>query len=207
MNERTIRRPTGPAIIFLITALSYFFTILSTTLVAEIFDYPEKMPLLGVFRILIWGATNLFMSIVLFSKKYSNSLLIGTGVLLIPSIFGLFLNITPYLISEIIFYLVLIAFTYIMVKMPQTPIREKAVKFRFIIPVFQFILILISTIQTIQGIYEKFVETAGAYPDGAMNVAIALLPSILGAVAGFLPVLCYVWLANWLAKPYEKQTE
>ncbi len=204
MNERAIRMPKGPAIIFLIQAISYFFTIFSTALMGEIFDYPEKMPLLAVFRIVLWGAINLFISIVLFSKKYNNALLVGVGVLLIPSIFGLFFSISPYLISEIIFHLMLIAFTYIMVKMPETPIREKAVKVRFIIPVFQFVLILISTIQTIQGVYEKFTETAGTYPEGTMSVAIALLPSILGAVTGFLPVLCYALLANWLADPYEK---
>ncbi len=204
MNERVIRTPNGPATIFLIQPISYFFTIFSTALMGEVFDYPEKMPFLGIFRIILWGATNLFMSIVLFSKKYNNLLLIGSGVLLIPSIFGLFLNITPYLISDIVFYLMLITFTYIMVKMPETPIREKAVKFRFIIPVFQFVVILISTIQTIQGVYEKYVETAGTYPDGAMNIAIALLPSILGAVTGFLPVLCYVLLTNCLANLYEK---
>lgn len=153
---------------------------------------------------ILCGTTNLIISIILFSKKYNNALIIGTGVLIIPCVFTLFLNATPYLIAEILFYLVLIAFTYIMVKMPETPIREKTAKFRFIIPVFQFILILISTIQTIQGVYEKFVETSGTYPDATMNVAIALLPSILGAVTGFLPVLCYVWLTNWIAEPWEK---
>lgn len=204
MNEKAIRRPTGPAIIFLIQAISYFFTIFSTALMGEIFDYPEKLPLKSILSFLIWGATNLFMSIVLFSKKYNNLLLIGEGVLLVPSILRLFFNVTPYLISEIIFYLILFAFTYIVVKMPETPIRKKAVKFRFVIPLFQFVLILISTIQTVQGVYEKFLETAGAYPDGAMNVAIALFPSILSAITGFLPVLCYILLANWLADPYEK---
>ena len=141
------------------------------------------------------------MSIVLFSKKYNNLLLVSTGALMIQSIFGLFLNITPYLISEIIFYLILIAFTYIMVKKPDTPIREKTVKFRFIIPVFQFILILISTIQTMQGLYENLTETMGTQLSDPISLAVVLVPSILGAISGFLPVLCYSWLSNWLANP------
>ncbi|MEE1504368.1 MAG: hypothetical protein UGF89_09025, partial [Acutalibacteraceae bacterium] len=116
MNERTIRRPTGPAIIFLITALSYFFTLSSTLLMIEFFDYPKELTITGVIRTILLGATNLFMSTVLFSKKYDNKLIIGSGILLIPSIFTLFLNVSPYHISEILFYLVLIAFTYIMVK-------------------------------------------------------------------------------------------
>ena len=201
MNERTIRRPTGPATIFLIQAITYFFTIVSTILMTQLFDYPKTMEPLAILRFVLLGATNLFMSIVLFSKKYNNLLLVSTGALMIQSIFGLFLNITPYLISEIIFYLILIAFTYIVVKKPDTPIREKTVKFRFIIPVFQFILILISTIQTMQGLYENLTESMGTPLSDGITTAIALVPSILGAISGFLPVLCYSWLSNWLANP------
>ncbi len=204
MNERTIKRPTGPAVIFLITALSFFFTTFSSTVLAQLIEPVKEIPPMGIFRLILWGVTNIFMSIVLFSKKYNNMLIAGASTLLTPSIFTLFLNISPYLISEIIFYLVLIAFTYIMVKMPETPIREKAVKFRFIIPLSQFIIILVSTIQTMQGLYENLTETMGTAPEGTMNAAIALVPSILGAITGFLPVLCYVWLANWMADPYEK---
>lgn len=204
MNERTIRRPTGPAVVFLITALSYFFTVTSTALLTQFMDYSEDMTFSGVLRTILLGAANLFMGIVLSRRKYNNTLIVGASVLLIPSVFTLFINISPYNISEIIFYLVFIAFTYIMVKMPETPIKEKAAKFRFIIPLFQFIIILISIIQTMQSLYEKLTETMGSPLTDSMNVAIALFPSILGAIAGFLPVLCYVWLANWLADPYGK---
>lgn len=201
MNERTIRRPTGPATIFLIQAITYFFTIASTILMTQLSDYPKTMEPLAILRFVLLGTSNLFMSIVLLSKKYNNLLLVSTGVLMIPSIFGLFFNITPYLISEIVFYLILIAFTYIVVKMPDTPIREKAVKFRFIMPIFQFVLILISTIQNMQGLYEKLTETMGAQLSDPISLAIVLVPSILGALTGFLPVLCYLWLSNWLANP------
>lgn len=204
MNERTIRCPKGPAIIFLIQAISVLFTVFSTALIGEILDNSVNTSFWGIFRIGLLGATNLFMSIVLFSKKYNNMLIVAAGVLLIPCLFTLFFGVNPYLISEIVFFLLFTAFTYITVKMPETPIREKAVKLRFIIPVFQFVLILISTIQTVQGVYEKFVETTGAYPEGTVNAALLLLPSILGAVTGFLPVLCYALLVNWLAEPYEK---
>lgn len=204
MNERAIRRPTGSAIIFLIQTLSYFFIILSSVLMTQLFDKPDEIQPLGIIRTLLYGATGLFMSVVLFSKKYNNMLIVAAGALLIPSVLTLFLNISPYLISEIIFYLVLITFTYIMIKMPETPIREKAVKFRFIIPVFQFVMILISTIQTMQGLYENLTETMGTQLSDPMSLAVVVVPSILGAITGFLPVLCYVWLANWLADPYEK---
>lgn len=204
MKNKTIRTPVGPAVIFLINALSFFFTIISSTIFTQILENAKELTPLALLRLILCGTTNLIISIILFSKKYNNALIIGTGVLIIPCIFTLFLNATPYLIAETLFYVVLIAFTYIMVKKPEMPIREKTAKFRFIIPVFQFILILISTIQTIQGAYEKFVEISGAYPNAATSAAMVLLPSILGAIAGFLPVLCYVWLTNWIAEPWEK---
>lgn len=204
MNERTIRCPKGPAIIFLIQGISFLFTIVSTILITQLFDYPKTMEPLAILRFVLLGVTNLFISIVLFSKKYNNLLLVSTGALMIPSILGLFLNITPYLISEIIFYLILIAFTYIVVKMPDTPIRKKTVKFRFVFPFFQFVLILVSTIQTMQGLYENLTQTMGTPLSDGITTAIALVPSILGAITGFLPVLCYTWLSNWLAEPWDR---
>lgn len=204
MKKSAIRKPTGPAVIFLLSALGFFSTIISSTIFAQIFENIQELTPLALFRLILWGTTNLIISVILFSKKYNNTLIVGTSLLIIPSLVTLFLNITPYSIAEIIFYLVLIAFTYIMVNMPETPIREKASKFRFIIPVFQFALILISTIQTVQEVYEKFVEISGTYPNEAANIAITLLPTLLGSIVGFLPVLCYVWLANWLADPREK---
>ena len=85
--------------------------------------------------------------------------------------------------------------------MPDTPIREKTVKFRFVFPFFQFVLILVSTIQTMQGLYENLTQTMGTPLSDGITTAIALVPSILGAITGFLPVLCYTWLSNWLANP------
>lgn len=205
MKEKALRRPTGPAIIFLITAISYLNTIFTPTLLSHITDNTQDLSPLAFFRLALWFVTSLFMSIVLFSKKYNNTLIVSAVILLIPGVLGLFFNITPYLVSEIIFHLMFIAFTHIMIKKPETPIREKAVKFRFIIPVFQFILILISTIQSIQSLYGNLIENTGAQLSDSLNLAVVLIPSILGAISSFLPVLCYTWLVNWLANPYVKQ--
>ena len=205
MKEKALRTPTGPAVIFLINAITFFFSLLSSMLYTQILDGAQELTPLGILRLVFWGAINLFMSIILFTKKYNNTLIIGASVLLIPNLITLFSNITPDLIGEIFFSLVLIAFIFIMVNMPDTPIREKAVKARYVIPVFKFILILISTIELIQGVYEKHIEYTGMYPDENMSIALTLLPSVLSAITGFLPVLCYAWLVNWLADPYEKQ--
>lgn len=205
MNEKTIRCPKGPAIIFLITAISYLITVFAPALLSHITGNTQDLSPLAFFRLALWFTTALFMSIVLFSKKYNNALIVSAVVLLIPSVLGLFFNITPYLVSEIIFHLMFIAFTYIMVKKPETPIREKTVKFRFVIPAFQFVLILISTIQSIQSLYGNLIENTGTQLSDPLNLAVVLIPSILGAVAGFLPVLCDVLLVNWLADPYDTQ--
>jgi len=204
MNERAIRQPKGSAIIFLLTSFSYFSIILYSVLFPLLLDNIQQMPTTGIVRLLLYGITCLFMSIVLFSKKYNNLLIAATTGLLIPRVFTLFVNITPYIVSEIVFYLLLTVFTYVMVKMSESPIREKLVKYRFIIPAFQSALVLVSTIQLIQGVYEKYTATTGVFPEGAVTVVLTLLPSILSAFSGILPILCYVWLTNWLAAPYRK---
>ena len=38
-----------------------------------------------------------------------------------------------------------------------------------------------------------------------MNAAIVVLPIILTALSGALPVLNYVLFTNWLSDPYEKK--
>ncbi len=204
MNERAIRHPKGSAIIFLLTSFSYFSIVLYSFLFPLLLDNVQEMPATGIVRLLLFGASGLFMSIVLFSKKYNNSLIAATTGLLIPRFFTLFLNITPYLLSEIVFYTFLTVFTYIMVKKPETPIREKLVKYRFIIPAFQFALVFVSSIQIIQGVYEKYTSATGTSPEGSVTIVLTLLPSILSAFSGILPILCYVWLTNWLADPYRK---
>lgn len=204
MNKKTIRTPKGPAVIFLTQSIDYFFIIFSSSFLAQFSDEIQRKSTWEIIHYLIFGAITLFMSIVLFSKKYDNLLLISTAALLIPGIFNLFSNLSPYLILEIIFYIVLFAFTYIMVKMPETPIRKAAVKLRFIIPLFQFLLLLFSTIQMIQGLYENVVETTGTHFNASMNLAAVVLPAIMSSVSGFLPLLCYILLVNWLANPYEE---
>ena len=54
-------------------------------------------------------------------------------------------------------------------------------------------------------LFEKLASTSAAPLSNNMNAAIVAIPSIVSAFSGVLPVLCYVWLANWLAYPYEKK--
>ena len=206
MDEQTIRKPKGPAIIFLITAISFVITILSTFILSqsELPNTEVDLPFIGILRVLIMAAANLFMSIILFSKKYNNALIVATATLLIYNIIGLFLNVTPFVIFDILFYLLLIAYTYVAINKQRTQIREKVVKSRFVIPLFQFCLILYSVIQTLQSNYERALETVSSYPEGTISIFEILSPYIISSIISFLPVLCYIWHVNWLADPYEK---
>ncbi len=206
MNEKTIRKPKGPAIIFLIASFSYLITLLNIFIFnhSGILDTEVDLPFIGILRVLIMAAANLFMSIILFSKKYNNALIVATATLLIYNIIGLFLNVTPYGIFDILFYLLLIAYTYVAINKQGTQIREKVVKFRYIIPLFQFALVLHSVIQTLQSNYERALETVSSYPEGTISMIAILSPYIISSIISFLPVLCYIWHVNWLADPYEK---
>lgn len=206
MNEKTIRKPKGPAIIFLITSFSYIITLLNIFIFnhSGILNTEVDLPFIGILRVLIMAAANLFMSIILFSKKYNNALIVATATLLIYNVIGLFLNVTPYVIVDSIFYLFLIAYTYIAINKQETLIREKIIKIRFIIPLFQFLLITYSTVQNLQNIYGKAVEAVSAYPAGSVSIIPLVLPMVFSSVLSFLPVLCYAWLVNWIADPYEK---
>lgn len=206
MNEQTIKKPKGPAIIFLIASFSYLTTLLNIFIFnhSGILNTEVDLPFIGILRVLIMAAANLFMSIILFSKKYNNVLIVATATLLIYNIIGLFLNVTPFVVFDTIFYLLLIAYTYIAINKQGTPLREKVVKFRYIIPLFQFALVLHSVIQTLQNNYEKALETVSSYPEGTISIFAILSPFIFSSIISFLPVLCYIWHVNWLADPYKK---
>ncbi|MBE6800243.1 MAG: hypothetical protein E7529_03465 [Ruminococcaceae bacterium] len=188
MDDRAINIPKEAATIFLLYGIGNFFSIISNTLIT---NKTEEMTTAVIVKIFLLGVTNLLMSSTLFSKKYNNKIILTSALLMIPSVFSLFFTVNTLLICHIIFCLLLTAFTYIMVKMPETPIREEIVKFRFIIPLFQALLFIISSTQLIQQLYYE-------------NSIISLIPSVLSLITSFLPIICYIFLVNWLADPYKK---
>ena len=205
MKNATIKKPKGSAVIFLLTALSNFSTVALELLCTTFLNQAPKLTTSNIIIYVIWGISHLFIARILFTKRYDNLLIIALSTQLIPCIIGLFTGSLSSYICEVIFYMMLIAFTYIMVKMPETPLREKVSKVRFIIPLSQIALIIFSTMHLIQGLFEKLASTSAAPLSNNMNAAIVAIPSIVSAFSGVLPVLCYVWLANWLAYPYEKK--
>lgn len=188
MNDREIKMPKEAATIFLLYGVGNFFSIISNTLIT---NKSGEMAASVIIKVFLLGVTNLLMSSALFSKNYNNKLILSSASLMIPTVFSLFFVVNTPLVFHIIFCLLLTAFTYIMVKMPETPIREEIVKFRFIIPLFQALLFIISSTQLIQQLYYE-------------NSIISLIPSVLSLITSFLPIICYIFLVNWLADPYKK---
>ena len=204
MNKKTLRKPKGPAIIFLITAISAIITVFNGFIFTEILDTDVALPFMGIIRMFVMASAYIFLSIVLLSKKYDNLLIFAISTLLIPSIIGLFINVTAYLICDMIFFLLLITFTYIAINKQESALREKVVKFRFIIPLLQFALILYSVIQSLQSSYESALERVSTYPEGTVSIVFLLLPVVISSFFSFLPVLSYSWLVNWISDPYDK---
>lgn len=188
MDDRAIKRPKEAATIFLLYGVGNFFSIISNTLIP---NKSEEMTTSVIIKIFLLGVTNLFMGSALFSKNYNNKLILASLLLMLPSMFSLIFTVNALLICHIIFCLLLTAFTYIMIKMPETPIREENVKFRFIIPLFQVLLFIISSTELIQKLYYE-------------NSIISLIPQLLSLITSFLPIICYIFLVNWLADPYKK---
>lgn len=205
MKQKAIRCPKGPARIYLFGAISYLFVLIGDIAIKDIFQYPEQKPVLTVIKTALLIATNFFMCRILYSKRYDNLLIAAVASTALPFVVSLFISVTPLVISDVVLYLLFFAFTYITVKTPDTPIREKCVKLRFIIPLALVIGLVIATIITITELYEKMLQTSTT-PDSNMNVAVIVIPIIITVFSSILPVLGYVMLVNWLSDPYEKQT-
>ena len=203
MKHKAIRCPTGPARIYLFGAISYLFVLIGDIAIKDIFQYPEQKPVLTVIKTALLIATNFFMCRILYSKRYDNLLIAAVASTILPFVVSLFISVTPLVISDIVLYLLFFAFTYITVKTPDTPIREKCVKLRFIIPLALVIELVIATIITITELYDKMLQTSTT-PDSNMNVAVIVVPIIITVFSSILPVLGYVMLVNWLSDPYEK---
>ena len=205
MKHKAIRCPKGPARIYLFGAISYLFILIGDIAIKGIFQYPEQKPVLTVIKTVLLIATNFFMCRILYSKRYDNLLIAAVASTILPFVVSLFINVTPLVISDIVLYLLFFAFTYITVKMPDTPLRERCVKLRFIIPLALVIELVIATIITITELYDKMLQTSTT-PDSNMNVAVIVVPIIITVFSSILPVLGYVMLVNWLSDPYEKGT-
>lgn len=163
----------------------------------------QTMHPLVIVRFLLWFATYLFICIVLFGKKYNNATIVGVCLVMIPDLISLFGGITPNLIIAVIFDLLLALYTYITIKKTDTHLRVIATKLRFIFPLYQFVVAVITSIDSISTMYEAMKNngydllTELVTPD----LFIYAIPVVLFSL---IPVLGYTKLVNWLSNPYNK---
>ena len=201
MNEKRIRVPKFPVFYYLFNCFSNFTAIFSVYVLAQFtaqIQSPAPMALLNSGLIFI---CDLFFAIVLLKRKYDITLVIASVLPLARCAVGCIINLNASWILSIFYYILLAAFAYLMIKKPDTPIREKAVKLRFIFPIYELIAVAVSTIELLKDLTERLSSTGN---DALMNMTLAI-PTLLSAVAGFLPFVSCILLINWMADPYEKQ--
>lgn len=203
MNERRIRTPKLPVFNYLFNCFSYISSILSVSLLSQFMDKIQEPSPMAIFNYGLLLVTNLFFAIVLLKRRYDTTLIIASALPLVRCIVGCIINFNATWIIDAINWILLSVFAYIMVKMPDTSAREKAVKLRFIFPVYELVAIVISTIQMIRDLFDRLDATG----NDAMTNAILAIPTICSAIAGFLPFISSILLINWMADPYEKQKQ
>ena len=201
MNEKRIRIPKLPVFNYLFNCFSYISSILSVSLLSQFMDKIREPAPMAIFNYGLLLVTNLFFAIVLLKRRYDTTLIIASALPLVRCIVGCIINFNATWIIDAINWILLSVFAYIMVKMPDTSAREKAVKLRFIFPVYELVAIVILTIQMIRELFDRLDATG----NDAMTNAIIAIPTILSAAAGFLPFISSILLINWMADPYEKQ--
>lgn len=200
----TIRKPKGAARIFLLIAIGFFIASFGSIIMPILTEEAKQHSTLEIISDFAHGVSVLFISIVLFNKKYDKMVIFSSFVLLVVNTFTISkINILN--ISNIIFYILLAGFAYVMINMQESPIREIFAKIRFIIPIYNLLILVFSLIDTIKTLSASLVENTGAQLSESLSRAAVILPALMFLPAGILMVIAYAMLVNWLADPYEKK--
>ncbi len=200
----TIRKPKWAIAIFMFNGITGLFAFVSTFIIPTIYSEIKSVNSVLIseaIKTFLVAITPIILSIMLTKKRYDNSLVIATVLMLVPSVFSSFFILNPYLIIEIPFYVILILYTYVMVKMPDTSIRKTLSKIRAVIPVYQLFLIIFSVVQT----RKELIKHLGEHLNESTEAASTIVPFITALLPGVLLTICYTSLVNWLSNPYEKK--
>ena len=201
---QVIRTPKAPAIFFLIFALMGIFSSLGA-FILPLLTEEAKYSIEQAISFAFTGISSLAVCIVLFTKKYNNSLIYAMIGLLASNAINTFIsqNFMALNIASLIFYVLLIGFTYIMVNNQEAPIRETLTKLRFVLPTYKLVLLMLSLFQTISTLTDVLTQR-GEVTETMSNAAV-ILPTLAFLPTGLLEIICYALLVNWLANPYEKE--
>lgn len=203
-KSKTIKTPTGAAIIFILNSAGLFFSIFSNIALPFLKEGAKEYTVLEIIQGLIIASAMMVFGIILINKKYNKTLVYSSAFLLVSNIITLN-GITISGITNVFFFLLLLGFTYVMVCMKEKPIRENIAKFRYILPIFFLITLLFSLLQTIQTLSDTLVNNSGAQLSESMSRAAVIVPSLLFIPSGVFLAIAYTLLVNWLVNPYKEK--
>ena len=199
---KTIRTPKFPAVVFLANALITLLSAFGGIVLPLITESTKKQTPREIIADLILGSVTLFIAILLFKRRYNKTLIYASLIFLLAGIFTT-TQITFLSVGDILFDVIFTGFVYVMIQMPETPIRERFVKFRFAIPVYMVVHLIVSVIQAGQMLSEILVNKSGTEIPESVSMATAVIPSYVFLPHGIIMVMCYALLTNWLADPYK----
>lgn len=196
MKRKEIRCPKFCAVMFLLSALSSFLSV-GTQLFEHFMLTQNSVEFLNIAKYILSGSAALFISIILFKKRYDKLLLSAVSGLVVSGIFSAIVyGVTEHsfsfsvLVDVLVFFIVL-AFVYDFEK-----VKQFAVKTRFAVPVINFIALLIEGIFICSNI------------SGKLDVDMTIV-TVFVAVVVFIPVIVlsvvnYYKLVAWVVDPYEQ---
>ncbi len=204
MKQKEIRCPKASAVIFLLMAFAYIFSSLGSVLTAH-FANPGETQLITTISHAIFAVSHLFISIVLFSKRYDKILIVAISSLAIAYLVFIIGFKAPINIFSLVIKLILVFIAYCLISDKSEKLKTIATKIRYIVPVGELIFLIFSAIRTIISVNSALTKNLAASGGPESNVLVfsTVFTSVFTVLAGILPVINYFILVNWLAKPYE----
>lgn len=196
MKKREIRCPKFCAVMFLLSALSSFLSV-GTQLFEHFVLTQNSVEFLNIAKYIVSGSAALFVSIILFKKRYDKLLLGAVSGLVVSGIFSTIVyGVTEHSFSFSVLVDVLVFFIVLAFVCDCEKGKLFAIKTRFAVPVINFIVLLI------EGIF------IGANISKKLNVGMNIV-TVFVAVVVFVPVIVlsvvnYYKLVAWVMDPYEQ---
>lgn len=205
MRRREIRCPKFCAVYFLLFGLFEFLTI-ATELLGYFFMSKNPIDPLGIVGKVITGAAALFISIVLFKKRYDKMLISALCGLIVSELITGLVGSKLFSVAEAD-YIFTIAFSvivdvlllFVALVFVRNSEKEKAfvTKTRYVVPVLYIVSLVI------QGV---FIVTEALKQMGDNETLI--IPTVIVTVFSFVPAavlaaINYFKLVAWLIDPYE----
>ncbi len=196
MKKREIRCPKFCAVMFLLSGLSSFLSV-ATQLFEHFVLTQNPIEFLSIARYLVSGSAALFISIVLFKKRYDKLLLGAVSGLVVSGIFSAIVyGVTEHSFSFSVIVDVLLFFMVLAFVCDFEKGKHFATKIRFAVPVINFVALVIEGIFVGASISEKL--------DADMTIVMVFVAVVVFVPVIVLSVVNYYKLVAWVVDPYEQ---